>query len=207
MKDLKQLKEQWAQQNFEKQYSKEELNGFLKKKSTYSIKWIFYLSIAEFLVYMGLPLFSPNYIESFAYYKSLQLFGFSIFITITGYILLLYFMWRFFNNYRKITVTSSVKEHLSTILSTRRAVNQYFYANVGLLLIFTLVVFVRAFQMDSSLIGLEQEDISFLIICFVIGIVVALVLGLYGLLYYFVYGRFLKPLKRNEKELRQLNQE
>ena len=207
MKDLKQLKEQWAQQNFEKQYSKEELNGFLKKKSTYSIKWIFYLSIAEFLVYMGLPLFSPNYIESFAYYKSLQLFGFSIFITITGYILLLYFMWRFFNNYRKITVTSSVKEHLSTILSTRRAVNQYFYANVGLLLIFTLVVFVRAFQMDSSLIGQEQEDISFLIICFVIGIVVALVLGLYGLLYYFVYGRFLKPLKRNEKELRQLNQE
>lgn len=206
MKDLKQLKEQWAQQNFEKQYSKKELNGFLRKKSTYSIKWIFYLSIAEFLVYMGLPLFSPNYIESFAYYKSLQLFGFSIFITITGYILLLYFMWRFFKNYRKISVTSSVKEHLSTILSTRRAVNQYFYANVGLLLIFTLVVFVRAFQMDSSLIGLEQEDISFLIICFVIGIVVALVLGLYGLLYYFVYGRFLKPLKRNEKELRQLNQ-
>ena len=206
MKDLKQLKEKWAQQNFEKQYSKEELNGFLRKKSAYSIKWIFYLSIAEFLVYMGLPLFSPNYIESFAYYKSLQLFGFSIFITITGYILLLYFMWRFFKNYRKITVTSSVKEHLSTILSTRRAVNQYFYANVGLLLIFTLVVFVRAFQMDSSLIGLEQEDISFLIICFVIGIVVALVLGLYGLLYYFVYGRFLKPLKRNEKELRQLNQ-
>ena len=206
MKDLKQLKEKWAQQNFEKQYSKEELNGFLRKKSTYSIKWIFYLSIAEFLVYMGLPLFSPNYIESFAYYKSLQLFGFSIIITITGYILLLYFMWRFFKNYRKITVTSSVKEHLSTILSTRRAVNQYFYANVGLLLIFTLVVFVRAFQMDSSLIGLEQEDISFLIICFVIGIVVALVLGLYGLLYYFVYGRFLKPLKRNEKELRQLNQ-
>ena len=206
MKDLKQLKEKWAQQNFVKQYSKEELNGFLRKKSTYSIKWIFYLSIAEFLVYMGLPLFSPNYIESFAYYKSLQLFGFSIFITITGYILLLYFMWRFFKNYRKITVTSSVKEHLSTILSTRRAVNQYFYANVGLLLIFTLVVFVRAFQMDSSLIGLEQEDISFLIICFVIGIVVALVLGLYGLLYYFVYGRFLRPLKRNEKELRQLNQ-
>ena len=206
MKDLKQLKEKWAQQNFEKQYSKEELNGFLRKKSTYSIKWIFYLSIAEFLVYMGLPLFSPNYIESFAYYKSLQLFGFSIFITITGYILLLYFMWRFFKNYRKITVTSSVKEHLSTILSTRRAVNQYFYANVGLLLIFTFVVFVLAFQMDSSLIGLEQEDISFLIICFVIGIVVALVLGLYGLLYYFVYGRFLKPLKRNEKELRQLNQ-
>ena len=27
MKDLKQLKEQWAQQHFDKQYSKEELNA------------------------------------------------------------------------------------------------------------------------------------------------------------------------------------
>jgi len=205
MKDLKQLKEQWAQQHFDKQYSKEELNGFLQKKSTYSIKWIFYLSIAEFLIYMALPLFSPNYYESFAYYKSLDLFGFNIFMRVMGYALLLYFMWRFFQNYRKITVTASVKEHLSTILSTRKAVSQYFYANVGLLLIFTLVVFIRSFQMDANLIGLEQENISFLMISFIIGLVVAIVLGIYGVLYYFVYGRFLKPLKRNEKELKQLN--
>ena len=122
-----------------------------------------------------------------------------------GYALLLYFMWRFFQNYRKITVTASVKEHLSTILSTRKAVSQYFYANVGLLLIFTLVVFIRSFQMDANLIGLEQENISFLMISFIIGLVVAIVLGIYGVLYYFVYGRFLKPLKRNEKELKQLN--
>ena len=124
---------------------------------------------------------------------------------VMGYALLLYFMWRFFQNYRKITVTASVKEHLSTILSTRKAVSQYFYANVGLLLIFTLVVFIRSFQMDANLIGLEKENISFLMISFIIGLVVAIVLGIYGVLYYFVYGRFLKPLKRNEKELKQLN--
>ena len=205
MKDLKQLKEQWAQQHFNKQYSKEELNAFLRKKSTYSIKWIFYLSIAEFLIYMALPLFSPNYFESFAYYKSLELFDFSILITISGYFLLIYYMWRFFQNYRKITIAASVKEHLRTILSTRRAVNQYFYANVGLLLIFTLVVFIRAFQMDTGLIGMEKENTSLLMISFIIGLVVTFILGIYGVLYYFVYGRFLKPLKRNEKELKQIN--
>ena len=59
--------------------------------------------------------------------------------------------------------------------------------------------------MDANLIGLEQENISFLMISFIIGLVVAIVLGIYGVLYYFVYGRFLKPLKRNEKELKQLN--
>ena len=205
MKDLKQLKEQWAQQRFEKHYSKEELNRFLKKKSAYSIKWIFYLSIAEFLIYMGLPLFSPNYLESFAYYKSLELFGFSIFITIVGYVLLLYFMWQFFKNYREIKIGSSVKKHLDTILSTRRAVNQYFYANIVLLLVFTIVVFIRAVQMDKHLLGVDHENTSLLVISVVIGLVIAFVLGIYGVLYYFIYGRFLKPLKQNEKELKQLN--
>ena len=107
MKDLKQLKEQWAKQNFDKQYSKEELNNFLQQKSTYSIKWIFYLSIAELFLYMGLPLFLPNYMESFTFYKTLNLFGFSIITTIIGYLLLIYFMWRFLQNYRKISISSS----------------------------------------------------------------------------------------------------
>ena len=190
MKDLKQLKEQWAQQNFDKQYSKEELNNFLQQKSTYSIKWIFYLSIAELFLYMSLPLFLPNYMESFTFYKTLNLFGFSIITTLIGYLLLVYFMWRFFQNYRKISISSSVNEHLSTILNTRRAVNQYFYFNIGLLLIFTLVVFIRAFQSNNNFMGPKQEDISIVMICFIIGIVVAMVLGFFGLLYYFVYGRF-----------------
>ena len=206
MKDLKQLKEQWAKQNFDKQYSKEELNNFLQQKSTYSIKWIFYLSIAELFLYMGLPLFLPNYMESFTFYKTLNLFGFSIITTLVGYLLLVYFMWRFFQNYRKISISSSVNEHLSTILNTRRAVNQYFYSNIGLLLIFTLVVFIRTFQSNNNFMGPKQEDISIVMICFIIGIVVAMVLGFFGLLYYFVYGRFLGPLKQNEKELRQLNE-
>jgi len=90
---------------------------------------------------------------------------------------------------------------LSTILNTRRAVNQYIYFNLGILLIFLIVVMVYALRFDENLIALQQENNSVIMIIFIIGLLVSLVIGVFGLLYYFVYGRFLNPLKKNEKEL------
>ena len=201
MDEFKSLKEKWANQKFDKQYTVEELNGFLQKKSKTSIKWIFYLSVAEFFLYMSFPFIIPNYYESFEYYKSLNLFEFSIITSIIGYIILVYYMLRFFKNYKRISVSDSVKGHLSTILNTRRAVNQYIYFNLGILLIFLIVVMVYALRFDENLIALQQENNSVIMIIFIIGLLVSLVIGVFGLLYYFVYGRFLNPLKKNEKEL------
>ena len=201
MDELKSLKEKWANQKFDKQYTVEELNGFLQKKSKTSIKWIFYLSVAEFFLYISFPFIIPNYYESFDYYKSLNLFEFSIATSIIGYIILVYYMLRFFKNYKRISVTDSVKGHLSTILNTRRAVNQYIYFNLGILLIFLIVVMFSAFKLDENLIALQQENNSVIMIFFIIGLLVSLIIGVFGLLYYFVYGRFLNPLKKNEKEL------
>ena len=205
MDEFKSLKEKWVNQKFDKQYTVEELNGFLQKKSKTSIKWIFYLSVAEFFLYMSFPFIIPNYYESFEYYKSLNLFEFSIATSIIGYIILVYYMLRFFKNYKRISVTDSVKGHLSTILNTRRAVNQYIYFNLGILLIFLIVVMVYALRFDENLIALQQEKNSIVMIIFIIGLLVSLIIGVFGLFYYFVYGRFLTPLKKNEKELMNIN--
>ena len=201
MKELEDLKNKWAKQDFSQSYSKEEIKGFLQKKSTHSIKWIFYLSIVEFVLYLSFPLLVPNYIKSFDYYKSLNLFEFSIVTTMLGYVLLLYFMWHFFQNYKKISVANSIKDHLSAILNTRRAVNQYFYFNVAILIIFTIVVLAAALERDKNMIALQEENNSMIMIIFMILILIAIILGLFGIMYYFVYGRFLRPLKNNEKEL------
>jgi hypothetical protein len=201
MMKLEDLKNKWAKQDFSQSYSKEEIKGFLQKKSTHSIKWIFYLSIVEFVLYLSFPLLAPNYLDSFDYYKNLNLFEFSIVTTILGYVLLLYFMWHFFQNYKKISVANSIKDHLTAILNTRRAVNQYFYFNVAILIIFTIVVLIAALERDKNIIALQEENNSLLLIIFIIGLLIAIILGLFGLLYYFVYGRFLRPLKNNEKEL------
>ena len=109
MKELEDLKNKWAEQDFSQSYSKEEIKNFLQKKSTHSIRWIFYLSIAEFLLYLSFPLLVPNYLDSFDYYKSLNLYEFSITTTFLGYVLLLYFMWRFFQNYKNISVLILLK--------------------------------------------------------------------------------------------------
>ena len=201
MKELEDLKKKWAKQDFSQSYSKEEIKGFLQKKSTHSIKWIFYLSIVEFVLYLSFPLLVPNYIKSFDYYKSLNLFEFSIVTTVLGYVLLLYFIWHFFQNYKKISVANSIKDHLSAILNTRRAVNQYFYFNVAILIIFTIVVLAAALERDKNMIALQEENNSMIMIIFMILILIAIILGLFGIMYYFVYGRFLRPLKNNEKEL------
>ena len=159
------------------------------------------MSIVEFVLYLSFPLLVPNYLDSFDYYRNLNLFEFSIVTTVLGYILLLYFMWRFFQNYKNISVANSIKDHLSAILNTRRAVNQYFYFNVAILIIFTIVVLLAALERDKNIIALQEENSSLLMIIFMIGILIAIILGLFGLLYYFVYGRFLRPLKNNEKDL------
>ena len=201
MKELEDLKNKWAKQDFSHSYSKEDIKGFLQKKSTHSIKWIFYLSIVEFVLYMGFPLLAPNYLDSYDYYRSLNLFEFSIFTTLLGYVLLLYFMWRFFKNYKNISVANSIKDHLSAILKTRRAVNQYFYFNMAILIIFTIVVLIAALERDKNMIALQEDNNSLLMIIFIIGLLIAIIISLFGLLYYFVYGRFLRPLKNNEKDL------
>ena len=201
MKELEDLKNKWAKQDFSHSYSKEEIKGFLQKKSTHSIKWIFYLSIVEFVLYMGFPLLTPNYLDSYDYYRSLNLFEFSIFTTLLGYVLLLYFMWRFFKNYKNISVANSIKDHLSAILKTRRAVNQYFYFNMAILIIFTIVVLIAALERDKNMIALQEDNNSLFMIIFIIGLLIAIIISLFGLLYYFVYGRYLRPLKNNEKDL------
>jgi hypothetical protein len=201
MKELEDLKNKWAKQDFSHSYSKEDIKGFLQKKSTHSIKWIFYLSIVEFVLYMGFPLLTPNYLDSYDYYRSLNLFEFSIFTTLLGYVLLLYFMWRFFKNYKNISVANSIKDHLSAILKTRRAVNQYFYFNMAILIIFTIVVLIAALERDKNMIALQEDNNSLFMIIFIIGLLIAIIISLFGLLYYFVYGRFLRPLKNNEKDL------
>jgi hypothetical protein len=205
MDELKSLKNKWANQKFDKQYSAEELNGLIQKKSKSSIKYIFYLSVTEFFLYISIPVIVPNYYESFDYYKSLNLYEFSIATSVIGYILLLYFMLRFFRNYKRISVTDSVKGHLSTILNTRRAVNQYIYFSLGILLVFLCVVMYSALLFDENLIALQEKKDSIVMIIFIIGIIISLIIGVFGLLYYFLYGRLLNPLKKNEKELMNIN--
>lgn len=202
MNKLDDLKEKWGQQTFNTNYSKEELNRILQQKSSHSIRWIFYLSLLEFVLYLALPVLLPNYASGFQYYKSLHLFGFRILTTLLGYAVLIYFMWRFYQNYRQIKVSSSVSTHLQTILKTRRTVNVYFFTNLGIVLVFTVVVLMEAMKYDQNFIALQNQPQGIIGLIVAVVAVLCIIIGFFALLYYLVYGRFLRTLKKNEEELK-----
>ena len=114
-------------------------------------------------------------------------------------------MVKFFRNYRRISIDDSVKGHLNAILNTRQMVNQYIYSNLVILLVFVIAVFYNALQFDENLMAFEEKNTSLMVLLVSFGFIIALILGIFGLLYYLVYGRYLRPLRKNEKELRQLN--
>ncbi len=202
MNKLDDLKEKWGQQTFNTNYSKEELNRILQQKSSHSIRWIFYLSLLEFVLYLALPILLPNYAAAFQYYKSLHLYSFSILTTLLGYAVLIYFMWRFYQNYRQIKVSSSVSTHLQTILKTRRTVNVYFFTNLGIVLVFTVVVLMEAMKYDENFIALQNQPQGIIGLIVAVVVVLCIIIGFFALLYYLVYGRFLRTLKKNEEELK-----
>ena len=202
MNKLDDLKEKWGQQTFNTNYSKEELNRILQQKSSHSIRWIFYLSLLEFVLYLALPILLPNYAAAFQYYKSLHLYSFSILTTLLGYAVLIYFMWRFYQNYRQIKVSSSVSTHLQTILKTRRTVNVYFFTNLGIVLVFTVVVLMEAMKYDQNFIALQNQPQGIIGLIVAVVVVLCIIIGFFALLYCLVYGRFLRTLKKNEEELK-----
>ena len=202
MNKLDDLKEKWGQQTFNTNYSKEELNRILQQKSSHSIRWIFYLSLLEFVLYLAFPVLLPNYAAAFQYYKSLHLYSFSILTTLLGYAVLIYFMWRFYQNYRQIKVSSSVSTHLQTILKTRRTVNVYFFTNLGIVLVFTVVVLMEAMKYDQNFIALQNQPQGIIGLIVAVVVVLCIIIGFFAVLYYLVYGRFLRTLKKNEEELK-----
>ena len=74
MNKLDALKQEWKNQRFDLQLSKEELYALTQKKSISSIKWIFIFSCVEFFAYLLFPFLIPDYFESFDYYRSIYLY-------------------------------------------------------------------------------------------------------------------------------------
>tara|TARA_B110000046_G_scaffold84839_1_gene92945 strand:- start:1915 stop:2547 length:633 start_codon:yes stop_codon:yes gene_type:complete len=205
MNKLDILKNQWKNQKFDKNFSKEELFHLTQKKSISSIKWIFIFSCIEFFAYLLFPFVIPDYFDAFEYYKSIHLFEFSIVTNILGYFILSYFMIQFYQNYRKIKTTDSIKMLIQRIINSRKSVNRYIIYNLAVFLGFLVVVLINAFKYDQNYIDLLDSEASgggFIVKMglVIIGIMILVLIFLIGF-YYLIYGRYFFKLKKNVKEL------
>jgi chromate transport protein ChrA len=203
MDELELLKKDWEKST--KKYpnlSKEDIYGVISKRSSSIVKWIFIISILEFILWTALSFFgdSNQVLEKIQAYD----YGFIYYaVFVISYIVIFVFMYLFYNNYRNIAVTENTKVLMEQILKTRKTVKQYVIYNLSMMVLSILM----GVMMELSNNNIESKGdnnlfIFYLIIIILSIITIVVVVALFLGFYYLIYGLLLKRLKKNYKELK-----
>ena len=211
MDELELLKKDWQKEDTK--YPKltyDEIYKMILKKSSSIVKWIFIISLIEFALWT-LVSFGLKDTESMKRFEQYDADMILIPITVLGYIILAYFFYLFFKNYKTISATDTAKNLMENILKTRRTVKYYVAFNLIYLVIATVVVLFIEFDQDQQLIGKINEASAngevfkfYATMIISVFVVLAIFIALLLLFYYLIYGLLLKRLNRNYKELKRL---
>lgn len=211
MDELDLLKKDWDKST--KKYpnlSKEEIYSIISKRSSSIVKWIFIISILEFILWTALSFFG----DSTEALEKIQANDFAFIyytMTIISYIIIFVFMYLFYKNYRNIAVTENTKVLMEKILKTRKTVKQYVIYNLSMMALVILLGIIMELSTSPEtqilLTDIESKGennifIFYLIITIVSLIAIAVILSLFLGFYYLIYGLLLKRLKKNYKELK-----
>lgn len=208
MDELENLKKRWqsSEQEFPKLTFKD-IYPMLLKKSSSMVKWIFYISIAEIVLWTTLYFLVPESSKKFQ--EGMGLNDLFMWMNILNYLVVFVFIYLFYKNHLKIQATNSVKELMSNILKTRKTVHCFVYYNIGMAAFLMFIVNLYYYYNQDKLHAILQSDafystvpaevfIKFNVIG---GIIIIVFLTLfYGL----IYGLLLRRLKRNYKELKKM---
>ncbi|WP_293295975.1 hypothetical protein [Allomuricauda sp.] len=209
--ELELLKKDWQKReaNLPK-LSYEQIYPMIKKKSSSIVKWIFYISIIEFVFWAGINIvFSgPETMEEL---KAMHIHKVIMVLNVVNYGIILYFILKFYNNYKKISFTDSSRNLMKTILKVKRTVTQYVWFN---LIIFTTYLIINMYGVliygpegKKIIEAASQDGNTMAFWAMVIGISVvftAIILFLIWLFYKLLYGILLKRLRRNYNDLKRL---
>jgi len=208
MKELELLKKDWkAKESSFPKLNREALYALIWKRSSSIVKWLYYISIAEFVFWTTLSILTRN-AEQKKIIESMRLSNFITVLTAVNYSVLVYFIVLFYNNYKLVSYQSSVKELIQSILKVKKTVSQYVWFNLSMLAVGTLGGLIGGIlygpESETILEMSHQRENPLLfwgIIALVVLVVIALAIGLLLLFYRLLYGILLKKLKNNYKEL------
>lgn len=210
MDGLDLLKKDWKKREASLPHlSYDQIYQMLWKRSSSIVKWIFVISIIEFLFWGVINIFMADH-EYWEEMEQIHLKEFTVATYVINYAITFFFIYCFYKNYRKISATDNAAELMKNILRTKKTVKYY----IGYILISTaLVALIHTyFMMDyhtSSTVVDDMEKYSFTPLQWLMfaGIMIgglAIFLGLIWLFYRVVYGILLRRLNRNYKELKKL---
>lgn len=212
MDDLDLLKKDWKKQEKNLPHlSYEEIYKMLWKRSSSIVKWIFIISIIEFLLGAVLNVV----LADDDYWEQMEKYSLTEFITgvyIFTYSITFYFIYKFYINYKRISTTDSASRLMKNILKTRKTVKYY----IGFILISSAVVFLvmlylmlrnHAMTAEQTTKNMEFDTKQWFIFIGGTLLVLAVILGMIWLIYRVVYGILLRRLNKNYKELQKLEME
>jgi hypothetical protein len=216
--DLHSLKKAWQEQPVQQKYDDNEILKMLNRKSRNYVKYIFWISVAEFLFITAIGLF---YIiqgkESSSYLKILERLGVNktlelettfdnvfLVLKILSLSITAYFVYKFYQNYKGIKIEENLKSFILKIINFKKTVNAFILINIVLLItvtsIFTIfVLYIVNIQnvevSNSSLTG------------FIVGIIISTILAvlMVWLYYRIVYGIIIRKLDKNLNQLKEID--
>ncbi|RIV30297.1 hypothetical protein D2V08_14395 [Flagellimonas lutimaris] len=211
MDELELLKKDWQKREADlPKLSYEQIYPMIKKKSSSIVKWIFYISIIEFVFWAGINIIFSGP-ETMQELKAMHIHKVIMVLNVINYAVILYFIYKFYTNYRKISFTDSSRNLMKTILKVKRTVTQYVWFN---LIIFTTYLIINMYGVllygpegKKIVEAASQDGNTMAFWAMVIGISVvftAVILFLIWLFYKLLYGILLKRLRKNYNELKRL---
>ncbi|WP_318344622.1 hypothetical protein [Flagellimonas baculiformis] len=209
--ELELLKKDWQKREADlPKLSYDQIYRMTWKKSSSIVKWIFYISLIELVFWAAINIiFSDS--ETMEELKALHIHKVIMVLNIVNYGIILYFIYKFYINYRKISFTDSSRKLMKAILKVKRTVTQYVWFN---LIIFTTYLIINMYGVllyapeGQKIVQAASEDgnsFSFWAMVITISVIfTAVVLLLIWLFYKLLYGILLKRLRENYNELKKL---
>ncbi|MGC4129547.1 MAG: beta-carotene 15,15'-monooxygenase [Bergeyella sp.] len=215
--DIDNFKVTWQKQDVKPKYDSAEILQMLNRKSRNYVKYILWISIAEFLLIVGVSAFylckgdegesfmhilqklgvteTPELKNSLNYfYNSMK----AVSILVTAY-----FVVRFYISYSKINVEANLKKFILQIMRFKNTVNLFILTNILLLVVYTGALAVFMFYVLS---GQHVKLDTATIWGFVVGLAVSLVFSIVLIWVYYriVYGIIMNRLGKNMEQLQEI---
>ena len=215
--DLDSFKKTWQEQPVQPKYNDNEILKMLNKKSRNYMKYIFWISVIEFLLFSVLGVFYLiqsneadsflNVLEKMGVHKDRQLVtkldNIYLIVKILSLLITGFFVFKFYQNYRKIKIEEDLKLFILRIIAFKKTVNAFILTNIGLLLIL-ISVFIGFTFYIINVQNIEVSDSTLMgfLVGFIVGTILCVIL--IWIYYRLVYGIIMSRLDKNLNQLKEI---
>ena len=215
--DIDHLKKSWQEQNVSPKYESNDILEMLNRKSRNYVKYILWISIAEFVLLLIVNIFYItessdnasflNIVEKIGIKKTSELTAnFDRIYLTMKYVSLAVtaiFVVLFYISYKKIRVEENLKKLILQIIRFKKTVNAFILTNILLLILFTLTLLGFVYlQINHQHVVVNHSTFT----GFIVGSIVAILLSVLLMWAYYrlVYGIIMNMLGKNLAQLKEI---